>query len=251
MKAPSNFREITVEKYKELISLKPEDFESTFDFRLERLSIILDEDAEELGEKLTVEELTDLTKKTAWINKRIKGEFIENFCVFEFKKFELLTLGEFIDLENYFENGYYLNIEKILSILYRKTSIDEYRNKFFEPYRFDIEERKNEFLNFSILNAQYVIDSYLRYREFFISKRKTLFKDEESEEIEEEENEPKTREEIEEEKKEKIFERWSWEFLIWKICKGDLTKIEQVTELNLILVFNFEAMKKELNVKEF
>jgi hypothetical protein len=91
----------------------------------------------------------------------------------------------------------------------------------------------------------------LRYREFFISKRKTLFKDEESEEIEEEENEPKTREEIEEEKREKIFERWSWEFLIWKICKGDLTKIEQVTELNLILVFNFEAMKKELNVKEF
>lgn len=249
---PKNFGSISVAQYVELLELNPEDFDSSFEFQIERLSIILDEDAEHLENNLNIEELSDLNSSTAWIKGRVKGEFVENYGEFKFKPLEHLTLGEFIDLENLFSKGYYLNIKKILAIIYRRYRVDEFKNEFFEPYIFDLEKRAELFDEFKMSNAQSIIEKYLKYREFFISKRKTLFKSDEEKEIEESEtNEPKTREEIEEEKQEKIFERWGWEFMIYKLCKGDLTKVEEVTELNLILVFNFEAMKKELNVKDF
>lgn len=249
---PKNFGSISVAQYVELLELNPEDFDSSFEFQIERLSIILDEDAEYLEDNLNIEELSDLNSSTAWIKGRIKGEFLEQYGEFKFKPLEKLTLGEFIDLENLFSKGYYLNIKKILAILYRRVTEDQFKNEYFEPYNFDLEKRTEFFNDFRMNNAQSIIDKYVKYREFFISKRKTLFKNDDEKEIEENEiDEPKTREEIEEEKQEKVFERWGWEFMIYKLCKGDLTKVEAVTELNLILVFNFEAMKKELNVKDF
>lgn len=251
-RTPKGFKDVTIEQYIDLLELNPEDFESTFEYRVERISIILNEDADQLGEELTIEELTDLNNSLNWINGRIKGDLIEDWNRFKLKPFNSLTLGEFIDLENLLSKGYYLNAKKILAILYRRFEVDKFNNEVFEPYKFDLNNRAEFFNDFRVNNAQGVLEKYLKFREYFLEKRKKLFKSEDKDEDEKEEGkQPKTREEIEEEKREEIFERWSWEFLIYKLCKGDLTKVEEVTELSLILVFNFEAMKKELNIKDF
>ena len=133
---PKNSGSISVAQYVELLELNPEDFDSSFEFQIERLSIILDEDAEYLEDNLNIEELSDLNSSTAWVKGRIKGEFLEQYGEFKFKPLEKLTLGEFIDLENLFSKGYYLNIKKILAILYRRIAEDQFKNEYFEPYNF-------------------------------------------------------------------------------------------------------------------
>ena len=36
--------------------------------------------------------------------------------------------------------------------------------------------------------------------------------------------------------------------MLYNLCKRDLTKLEEVTELNLFVVFNFASMKHELKL---
>jgi hypothetical protein len=74
-----------------------------------------------------------------------------------------------------------------------------------------------------------------------------LFEPEFEEETEEDIKDltPEEKKEIQEEKK---IKKWSWERLLYSICNEDLTKINQVSDLSLIFVFNMLSMKKELNL---
>lgn len=255
---PKNWEGLKLGAFSELQKLDPSDFESGFEYRLERLALILDEDPDELETELTIEELTELTIKTNWINGKPKGEFLENLAGFTFKGFKKLTLGEFIDLQSLCAKGYYINAGKILAILYRKTKVGEWGEILIEPRSaFNTAERAEKFEDVPVSYAAGAIHSYLRFQEEFLKRRKAIFeggKDEEDEEETDEEagleDEPETKDEIEERKREEAQKKWSWEYFIYGLCKGDLTKFDEVTELPLSLVFNIEAMKLELNIKE-
>lgn len=259
---PRNWEGLKLGAFSEIQKLKPSEFDSSFEYKLERLALILDEDPDELEEKLTIEQLTDLTIKTNWINGKPKGEFVEQIEGFTFKGFKRLTLGEFIDLQNLCSKGYYINAGKILAILYRRTKLGEWGELIIEPRTaFNSEQRAEEFDEIPVTLAAGAIHEYLTFQENFINRRAAIFGieqkekdepevDEDEEELEDEADEPETKDEIEDRKREEKLKKWSWEYFIYKGCKGDLTKFDEFTELPLTLVFNIEAMKMELNIQE-
>jgi hypothetical protein len=55
-------------------------------------------------------------------------------------------------------------------------------------------------------------------------------------------------EERKEQEEEKKSSKWGWEQLIWTMCNGDLSKFDAITDTKLVLIFNFLAMRKELEI---
>ena len=55
-------------------------------------------------------------------------------------------------------------------------------------------------------------------------------------------------EDIKAEEEEKKATRWSWESIIWSLANEDITKVDQVTDLPLILAFNFLSMRNDMQV---
>lgn len=251
MREPKSWCDITISEYLEIRSLKPDDFESVFEYRAEKMAIILKTDVEEI-EEMDMVELFDLEAKTSWVNgivlEKIQHCFYEKGMgiLFEAKPWKKLTLGEFIDLEALFASGYYENSARIMAVVYRKVLKDKWGHKEFEPYGFNKELRALFFMDMPVSNFEAIKNSYLKFRDDFLGKRKSLFKNQDTEE--EEGDSDIEEQDIEEEKKELVVKKWSWQLFVFNICRGDLTKVDAVTDLPLTMVFNFEAMKKELNI---
>lgn len=259
MKTPKSWSEITIEQFGELRELEKKTFDSIFDYQIERLAILTDTDEEELEQKIEdIEELTRLTEATNWTVKRISPrQTAESYEELHFKGFKDLRLGEFIDLERTFSKDYYQHAARIMAILYRKRKFGEWGEEIIEPYRVvNVTERTEIFKDAPIDLAERVIRDYLKFREDFITKRKPLFEgeneedDEEEDEIENEEAEKLTIEEANKEKQKEALKKWSWEVFIYRLCGKDLTKFEEITDLKLTLVFNFEAMLSEVKLEE-
>jgi hypothetical protein len=259
MKTPKDWSEITIDKFNELEELKKVSFDSIFDFQISRLAILTDKDEEEIEEEIEdVEQLTQLTQKTRWIEKGvIPRKTAEDFEGFKFKGFKDLRLGEFIDLERTFAKDFRENAAKILAILYRKTKAGEWGELVIEPYRaVNVAERTEIFKSAPVDLAERVIRDYLEFRENFIKKRKPLFEGEDEDEEDEMDNEESeelenlTIEEAKKEKQKEALKKWSWEVFIYRLCNKDLTKFEEVTDLKLTLVFNFETMLNEVKLEE-
>jgi len=228
---PKSWKQIKVDQYVELRSLKEEDFGSLFLYNLELLAILTDTDADEL-EDLTADELTEQINQIRWIGREPAG-FSNRVLDYTLTPLKRISLGEFIDLEHYFSNDYVKNLTNICAIRYRKTD---------EKYNYDPTDRADEFNELPITDVYGIIPEYLKFREEFIKAYENLFMPdiEETDELD-----PEDKREEEEEKKS---QKWSWERIIYDLCNGDITKVDQVTELPLVMVFNFLSMKYELKI---
>jgi hypothetical protein len=156
-----------------------------------------------------------------------------------------LTLGEFIDLEYYFSQDYIKNLANICALLYRIPEIIEdgvvakWETTAFKPTA-----RAHYFLEQPITKVYGILTEYIKFRDQFISSHSNLM----TEDIEEDLSDIDDPEERKEAEKQKALNKWGWEQLIWSMTNGDLTKYEQVIQMKLILVFNFLAMRKELDI---
>jgi hypothetical protein len=76
----------------------------------------------------------------------------------------------------------------------------------------------------------------LKFRADFIERYSFIF----NPEIEDED-------EMDEEDKqaEHVENKWSWEMLLYSLSGEDITKVDHITDLPLVFVFNFLAMKYE------
>ena len=243
MKLPKSWSDITVEQFRELKSLDNEDFDSLFSRELESLSILTNTDVDEL-EDLDIDELTDILSEIKFIKKSPTNQFKREIHEFKYKGVDSLTLGEFIDLEHYFANDYILNLPTICAILYRKHSVNSWGVEEIEPYKFNPLDRVELFNELPVSHVYGITNDYLKFRENFLKVYENLFQPVfDSEEIEEMDVE-----DIKAEEEEKKVSRWSWESIIWNLCNEDITKVDQVTDLPLILAFNFLSMKNDLQV---
>lgn len=242
MNLPQNWNQITVEQFIELNALNEEDFGSLFLYNIEALAIVTDTDSEEFDD-LTPEELTDFTSKLSWIRKEPPKKYAKEIDGLTFKPLVFLTLGEFIDLEHYFSQNYVEHLTTICGILYRRVDVNKWNEIEYEPYKYLPQDRSNSFLDKPITDVYGVIKEYLDFRSEIMSKYSNLF----SPEIEETE-ELTDPEDIREEEKEKKLQKWSWEMSIYELAGNDLTKVDQVTDLPLILALNFMSMKYELKM---
>jgi len=240
---PRNWNEVTVNQWLELNTIDELEYNSVFLQTIEALSILSDTDPEEL-EDLDPEELIDLARKVSFIQREPSNKPQELVKGLKLKPLDRLTLGEFIDLEHY-AMQFVQNFDILLSILYKRWKTDEWGNLIFEPYSYSIMSRKLLFHDVSINEVYGAVKNYIDYSNDFKKRYENLF----NPVIEEEETEL-DEDDIKAEAEEKVFSKWSWEKLLYDLSNQDLTKIDAVTDLNLIFVFNMLSMVEELQLNK-
>ena len=243
MNLPRNWNEVNVSQWLELNTIDDEEYNSVFLQTIEALSILSDTDPEEL-EDLDPEELIDLARKVSFIKREPSNKPKELVKGLKLKPLDRLTLGEFIDLEHY-AMQFVQNFDILLSILYKRWKTDEWGNLIFEPYSYSIMSRKLLFQDVSINEVYGAVKNYIDYSNDFKKRYENLF----NPVIEEDETEL-DEEDIKAEAEEKVFTKWSWEKLLYDLANQDLTKIDAVTDLNLIFVFNMLSMVEDLQLNK-
>lgn len=244
MNLPRNWNEVTVSQWQELMSIDPVEFNSVFLQTIEGLSILSDTDPEEI-EDLTPEELVDLASKVSFTKREPSNKPKDTVKGLRLKPLDALTLGEFIDLE-YYTLQIVQNFDIILSILYKRWKTDEWGNVIFEPYLYPLVSRKEIFSDVSINEVFRAVYNYIEYANDFKQRYENLF----NPVIEEEESVELDEEDLKAEAEEQRFNKWSWEKLLYDLSNQDLTKIDAITDLNLVFVFNMLSMVEELQLNK-
>lgn len=243
MNLPRNWNEVTVNQWLELNTIDELEYNSVFLQTIEALSILSDTDPEEL-EDLDPEELINLASKVSFIQREPSNKPKELVKGLKLKPLDRLTLGEFIDLEHY-AMQFVQNFDILLSILYKRWKTDEWGTLVFEPYTYSIMSRKDIFQKVSINEVYGAVKNYIDYSNDFKKRYENLF----NPVIEEEETEL-DEDDLKAEAEEKVFSKWSWEKLLYDLSNQDLTKIDAVTDLNLVFVFNMLSMVEELQLNK-
>lgn len=160
--------------------------------------------------------------------------------------FETLSLAELIELEHLFESGYYLNLGKILALLYRRYRLGEFGEMVLMSFEaMDIQEEADECEGLNAADVLGVVSAYLSYRDRVQKSKPSVFGRKDQEEAAEE---PEEQDE-EEAQDEKIARVWGWELLIYEAVKGDITKIPDLLRQNALIVLTFIEMKRELKLQ--
>lgn len=242
MNLPKSWNEVTVNQWVEIQQI--DTTEPIFLQSIEVLSILSDTDPEEF-EELDPDTLLDLMDEVSFIKREPSNKPKQAVKGFVLKPLDALTLGEFIDLE-YYSMQMTENFTRLLSIMYKKSYLDDFNNEKFEPYVYKIEKRLHEFEDVSINEVYGAVKNYIEFSNDFKKRYENLFNPtiEEDEEVELDPEDKKA------EHEEKIFNKWSWEKLLFDLANEDLTKIDAVTDLSLIFVFNMLSMVEELNLNK-
>lgn len=246
LKKVSSWEDVTLKQLLDLKAVDPLEVDTSTGLLVKKVSILCEVE-EEVVEELDVEELMSLALVLSFANEdpTTYKERIENYVM---KPFSKLTLGEFITLDVYVSTDYIKNAAKIISIIYRRWKIGEFGSEELEQLgKIDIEKRAEEMLNAKAGEVFGVIAEFLKFRERFMERYADQFEGDDDEDDEEEEMSEAER--LREEAKRKKLKKWAWHSLIYRLCQGDLTKIEAVTELELEMVFTFGRMKDELKLE--
>jgi hypothetical protein len=256
MNLPKTWHNVKLYQFKELRQLDQN--LGYFAFQLDTLAILADVDSDEL-EDLAIEELNNLFNSVKWVLHEPKKGFKSKLTIdeedFIFKPFNKLTLFEFIDLEYFLSNDYIKHLSHILSVFYRRIDKDKWNNVEFEPYIFSPFERFEQFDDQIITDVYGILTEYLKYRENFMQKYENLFNesdedDEEEDDINDFNNVDEYKDSLKQKEDGKKARKWGWESLLFDLCEGDITKMDDVGNQSLIFVFNMLSMRKDMGYLE-
>ena len=243
MQLPTTWSNISVSQYAELKGLDASSFDSAFDYNLEMLSILTDTDINDI-EDLDFDEMTAIISELSWINREPNRPINRKISDLHYIGFQHLKVGEFIDLEYYFTNNYHKHLTEICAVVYRKSKLDEWGNVVFEPYTYDLNDRKVLFNELPCTDVYGIVKDYILFRDNFMNAYINLFQEPATDEIEED----LTDEDKEEIAKEDQLNKWSWEKTLYILANEDITRIDDVLNMNLIFAFNMLSMKTELQL---
>ena len=146
---------------------------------------------------------------------------------------------------SYFNADYIKHLPNICALLYRMPEImEDGVVAKWESTQFKSSSRTHYFLDQPITKMYGVLAEYIKFRDNFIDQHKNIM----TEKIDDDLADIEDPEEKREAEKEKASHKWGWEQLIWSMCNGDLTKYQAIIDMKLVLVFNFIAMRKELDI---
>ena len=239
---PKGWHQVNLEQFIELRSLQPDD--GLFNHNIDIICTLTDSYPEDFDDA-ELHEVSEWFKDLQWLYSEPNKNHSDRVGKFHLKAMNELTLGEFIDLEYYFTQDYIKNLPNICAILYRIPEIieDDMVAKW-ETANFKVSSRAHNFLEQPITKMYGILTEYIKFRDQFISSHSNLM----TEDVEDDLTDIDDPEERKEAEKQKASNKWGWEQLIWSMCNGDLTKYDQVINMKLILVFNFLAMRKELDI---
>ena len=239
---PKGWNQVSLEQFIELRQLKAED--GLFNHNIDVLCVLTDSYPDDFDDA-ELHEVGEWFKDLQWLYSEPSKNYVSRVGKFHLKPMNELTLGEFIDLEYYFSNNYIEYLPNICALLYRIPSkVEDDTVIEWESTNFKTSSRTHYFLEQPITKLYGILTEYIKFRDQFITKHSNLM----TEDIEEDLSDIDDPEERKEAEKQKASNKWGWEQLIWSMCNGDLTKYDQVINMKLILVFNFLAMRKELDI---
>lgn len=245
---PSNWHQVTIAQYRELAELESEQLENKFELITEQLAILLDTSTDDdVLAVLDIDEMFEMFSKVQWLQSPIPKSIAEEHNGLRLKKWNDLTLGEFIDIENLVVQDPHNNIEKLCAIVYRQYKTDDWGKQQLEPYQYDVFDRAEQFLSMPITKGLGLLTSYMDFRKSFMGSYDSLFQPEDSKQEAIEGEEELTGLELlnhkKEVRKQQQLAKWSWESTIWNLSNQDITKFEQIFNTKLILVFNVLSMR--------
>lgn len=256
MNLPTTWNSVKLYQFKELRQL--DRTLGYFSFQLDTLAILAEVDSEDL-EDLTIDELNAMFNSVKWVLNEPKKGFKSKLTIEEedyiFKPFNKLTLFEFIDLEYFLTNDYITHISHIASVFYRRIDKDKWNNVEFEPYIFSPFERFELFDDIFITDVYGILTDYLKYRENFMQKYENLFNDndeddEEEDDINDFDSVEQYKDSLKQKEHGKKAKKWGWESLLYDLCEGDITKMDDIGNQSLIFVFNILSMCKDMGYLE-
>jgi hypothetical protein len=239
---PKGWNQVSLEQFIELRQLQAED--GMFNHNIDVLCVLTDSYPEDFDDA-ELHEVGEWFKDLQWLYSEPSKNYVDRVGKFHLKPMNDLTLGEFIDLEYYFSNDYIKYLPNICALLYRIPSrMEDNAVIQWESTEFKTADRAHYFLEQPITKMYGILTEYIKFRDQFITKHSNLM----TEDIEDDLSDIDDPDERKEAEKQKASNKWGWEQLIWSMCNGDLTKYDQVINMKLILVFNFLAMRKELDI---
>ena len=216
---------ITVSQYLDIIELDENLSQDAYDFNL--ISIVYDIPIEEVGEL----ELDEFIKRIKIIDSILSNRKYPQFSKYK-SNIDVLTFGQYIDLEEYNKSS---NWVRFLQIFYN--------------------DKTTYFSEEPVSLLFYAQDEFKKYQDSIFSNYSPLFGGQEDEdEPEEEEDQPllspgKRFADLKEKRKQEIQLKWGWILVAFNLAKNDITKLDKVLELKMIMVLNILLLIKENNIE--
>jgi len=241
---PTNWNGVSIRQFNELREI--EDSASPFMKQVLIFSILADIDPDDkLIENMDIVELSNMLSHFNFLmevpSDKIKTK-LNNFKLIDLNN---LKLGEFIDLDYYLSQDPIKNLAKIASILYRNYDYDIFNNIKLEDYdNINLDDRNVYFESISINDTFGLINHISEFKLNVYNNYANLFNPilNEDDLDPEDLDDPITQKEIE---KEKSQAKWSWEFILHNLSKGDVTKYNDILNLPLIFILNQLSFKKD------
>lgn len=245
-------KKITVGEYQLLFSI--DDFNGHISKMIHQISIVDDIDPEELYNLDDFEDIYERYNEIKWINNPIQKKPVNKIELeghtLIFINPNVITYGQFIDLEKLYSENFKENTSKIVATLYRMFKERPLKNIEYENYSdINIFERST-----LIEDAIYIDDvygniiKYSKFRENIFNQFSNIF--EEPDDINPDDlNEEELKiyhEEIEAAEKS---QKNIWFDLLDVLADGDITKYDDVLETNVYIVLNKLSKIKSENLK--
>jgi len=258
MVVPDSWNQISVGQFIELVSIKVEDFNCEDEYFIQLLSILTDTDST-IIEEMDIDDFNQIKSRLIFLSKLPskppkQSIVIVNTDLHLYPDLYSMIIGEFIDLENLITSNSIENLPKILAILYRRMKInnDAFIPDEFESYGSWLNHRANIF-NEAIIDDVYgVLNQYIKFRKHIYDNYSGLFDFDDSDSTEEiDVSQMSAADKLTYQKaieQEKIVSKWGLDALLMKLANNDVTKINDVVKLPLLLCLNSLALFKELNI---
>jgi hypothetical protein len=250
-----NWNDVDVETFVELKSIDINEYNTRYAYLIEQLCIVSNIDFnDELFDDITVDELEKAFDQIAWLNtepnKNIKEIISIDDVNYKLKPIREISIGEYIDLDIYFAQGYFKNFKTILATLYRKFNNDQFNNQIIESYDYNPVNRQHTFDELNINDVYGIIPEFIAFKNDIENTYKNVFENNKVDDEEELDEEISIAEKIKmkrEAENEKKLEAFSWHNTIYNLANQDITKMKDVLNLKAVFVFNMLSFIKAVN----
>jgi hypothetical protein len=244
---PSNWDEVSIGQWIEINNILINDELSAFSRTLELLCLLTESDE---WEDIPSSKIYSLMPSLYFVYDKPSKKITKILDKYTLKPFNKFTVAEWIDMEKYILDKEWLNL---IALCYRQTKTDEWGNIIWEPYKYNTNERSDDFYDYSINGLFGVIESAIEYRDNLLKSYRSIFDvmDESEFQPTEEEKQYLNEAEVADIKKdiekENIKKRYNWHKLLDEVSDGNWSFSEQILDLPISFVFNMLMMRKVFN----
>lgn len=228
---------LKVQQYKEINSAE---LEGVFDKMIHLVSVVLELDPFDVQDWKTPKliEAYKQAEKGVRVSERYQERILIGGMELEFLPFTQLTLGQFINLEEYVCEDFTKNISKIAATIYLSQTPNRMYDSVVEDYsKVNVDYRSELFDQIPINHIYGACKKYLDFRQTFFASYELFSDPYEGVDIDDLDEEEKAIYDQEIKEREKQGDN-QWLVIMNILSHMDITKFPELLKLNLFLAFN-------------